>query len=280
VRKKWTGRIVVLVWAWPLLASQPARPADLKRETSAAFDRYIRAREGRLEVQSGSDGTFLWVDESPARRNQVRQGKILVQPVIDNGQVSVPDGLIHDWIGAMFVPGAVLEQIFAVVHDYNAYTKIYKPAVLDSKLLSHEGNQYSFFVSLRKKALLITAVYDVDEISCDFALDRARRYNFTRSTRIVQVENFGKADERKLPVGQGSGFVWRLNGYSRFEQRDGGVYVELEAIALSRDVPFLLRWLVNPVVRNLSRESLFTVLKETREMVLQQMHPAGAALSN
>jgi len=43
------------------------------------------------------------------------------------------------------------------------------------------------------------------------------------------------------PEGEGTGLIWR-----RFEERDGGVYVEVEAIALSRDVPASLRWLVEP----------------------------------
>jgi len=48
---------------------------------------------------------------------------------------------------------------------------------------------------------------------------------------------------------------------ARFEERDGGVYVELEAIALSRDVP--VRWIVNPIVRRVSRNSMLLSLQQT-----------------
>jgi len=40
-----------------------------------------------------------------------------------------------------------------------------------------------------------------------------------------------------LPDGTGSGYVWRLHSIARYEQREGGVDLELEAIALTRDIP-------------------------------------------
>ena len=52
---------------------------------------------------------------------------------------------------------------------------------------------------------------------------------------------------------------------ARFEERDGGVYVELEAIALSRDVP--VRWIVNPIVRRVSRNSMLVSLQQMKEAV-------------
>jgi hypothetical protein len=72
---------------------------------------------------------------------------------------------------------------------------------------------------------------------------------------------------RELPPGQDHGFLWRLNSYWRFEERDGGVYVECEAISLTRNVPLGLGWLVNPIIRSLPRESLANTLWATREAV-------------
>ena len=45
------------------------------------------------------------------------------------------------------------------------------------------------------------------------------------------------------------------------------MYVEMEAIALSREIPFSLRWVVEPVVRRVSRSSLLTSLNQTSEAV-------------
>jgi hypothetical protein len=86
------------------------------------------------------------------------------------------------------------------------------------------------------------------------------------STRIQEIENFGRAGQRKLPPDTGSGLIWRLYSFSRFVERDG-VYVEMEAIALSREIPFTLGWIVEPIVRRVSRSSLLTSLSQTSEAV-------------
>jgi hypothetical protein len=89
------------------------------------------------------------------------------------------------------------------------------------------------------------------------------------STRIAEVENLGEKNESEMPVGNDSGFMWRLNSYWRFEQRDGGTYVQLEAISLTRDIPAGLSWLVAPFVNSIPRESLEFTLQRTREGLLR-----------
>ena len=54
---------------------------------------------------------------------------------------------------------------------------------------------------------------------------------------------------------------------TRYEEREGGVYIEIEAIALSRDIPASLRWLVEPVVRRVAKASLTNSLQQTRDAV-------------
>jgi hypothetical protein len=84
---------------------------------------------------------------------------------------------------------------------------------------------------------------------------------------VQEIEHYGQANEQELPPNQGSGYVWRLYSVARFEQRDGGTYVEVEAIALSRDIPIALRWLVNPIVRRVSKNSMLVSLQQMREAV-------------
>jgi hypothetical protein len=78
------------------------------------------------------------------------------------------------------------------------------------------------------------------------------------------VENPGKPDEREKPPGTGEGFLWRLNSYWRFLERDAGVWVECQAVSLTRDIPTGLGWLVNPIITNLPKESLENTLRSTR----------------
>jgi hypothetical protein len=82
------------------------------------------------------------------------------------------------------------------------------------------------------------------------------------------VQDAGETSESEMPPGHDHGFLWRLNSYWRFEQRDGGVYVECEAISLTRSVPAGLGWLINPIVRTLPRESLASTLRSLRAAVL------------
>jgi hypothetical protein len=72
-----------------------------------------------------------------------------------------------------------------------------------------------------------------------------------------------------MPVGNDHGFLWRLDSYWRFEERDGGVYIECEAISLTRDIPTGLAWLIEPIIRQLPQESLVNTLRATRNAVVQ-----------
>jgi hypothetical protein len=45
------------------------------------------------------------------------------------------------------------------------------------------------------------------------------------------------------------------------------MYLELEAVALTRDIPASVRWLANRVVNHLSINSLRTTLRQTRDAV-------------
>jgi hypothetical protein len=139
--------------------------------------------------------------------------------------------------------------------------------VIDSRLLSRDNREINFSMQWIKKALWITTVMEADYKANYFVRDENSRYGFVWSTRVQDVVNYGQPSEHKLPPGTGSGFIWRLFSISRFMERDGGVYVELEAMALSRGVPACMAWLVNPVVRRLSQSSMVTSLGETREAV-------------
>lgn len=257
-------RIHIVLYGALLLAGLPdAGKVDLKPATVEAFDRYVRTAEARLDPPSGN-GAFLWVDGSPDRRRQVQQGKILAQPWTGNGDLEIPDGLIHDWIGAVFVPGETLDTVLAVLQDYDHHKNIYKPEVVDSKLLSRDGDHFRVYLRL-KKTQIVTVVLATEHDAQYTRLDAKRCASRSHSTRIAELDNPGKKDERELPPGHDHGFLWRLNSYWRLEERDGGVYVECEAISLTRNVPVGLGWLINPIIRGLPRDSLANTLRATRD---------------
>ena len=108
--------------------------------------------------------------------------------------------------------------------------------------------------------------------------DRARRrlslpLRLPRPPALVSLHRSDpNSGNRRLPrhrstfcrKNEGKGLIWRLYSAPRFEERDGGVYIELEALALSRDIPAGLHWMIEPIVRRVSRSSLATALQQTQ----------------
>lgn len=257
----------VLALSFCLLASPShLSGADLKPETVKAFDEYIRDKEAQLRDQV-SGGPFLWADRAPGRAQQLREGKILTEPSGSQAALKVPDGLIHDWVGAVFIPGATVDRVIKLVQDYEHQPLVYQPEVIASKILQHNGNDYKVFLRLKKKKVLTVVLNTVHAVHYE-RMDETRWQSWSYTTHIAEVENPGKANERELPAGTGHGFLWRLNSYWRFQERDGGVYMECEAVSLTRSVPTGLGWLIDPIIRDLPRQSLFNTLQATHDFLL------------
>jgi hypothetical protein len=201
----------------------------------------------------------------------------------------VPRGLIHHWIGAVFLSGTRLDNVLSVVRQYGRYKEFYAPNVIESALLRQTDKQDTFSLRMLNKAVVAKFALDADFQGTYTRVDENKIYSISSTTSVREVEHFGLSDEHEAPADTGRGLIWRLYSISRFEQRDGGVYVELEAVALSRDVPGSLRWLVDPIVRRTSRSSMVVSLQKTEGAVLattqaakniQKDPPSNSALSN
>ncbi len=246
--------------------AQTAKVVQLKPETVKAFEAYVRDAEAAMDQTLHGSGPFLWSDESSERAQQVREGHVVAQLWFGKRPVDVPSGLIHDWIGAIFIPETTVKKVLALVQSYDNHKNIYTPEVIDSKLVSQQGNDFRIFMRLLKKKI-ITVVLDTDHDVHYQCLDRKRWFCRSYTTRIAEVEDAGSPKERVLPPDTGYGFLWRLYSYWRFQESDGGVYVECRAISLTRDVPFGLRWIIAPIIQNLPKESLVHTLEATRQAV-------------
>src|SRR5579872_166830 len=243
--------------------AQTAEPMHLKPQTVEAFDAYIRVVEAAAEQSLLAGGQFLWSDMCSERAQKIRAGQVVVQFWPGQGPEKIPNGLIHDWIGAALIPGRNVEEMLALIQDYGNHENIYKPEVLASKLIAHRGDDFQIYLRLLKKRV-ITVVLDSYHAVHYRSLDRSRWMCRSHTTRIAEVENAGSPKERVLPPDTGHGFLWRLYSYWRFEERTDGVYVECRAISLTRDVPFGLRWAIEPIIQKLPQESLTKTLEATR----------------
>jgi hypothetical protein len=252
-----------------LILSVPAasNAAELTKDTLHEWRDYVEAANLRMQDRVQGAAPFLWIDESGERNRRVRAGEVLVDPVSERSPVKVSKGLIHDWIGAALIPDATLADIFAVVQDYSRYREFYKPLVVDSESLGTDGMDCRFSLLMLNKSLFAKSALASEWTDRYVKVNDRQWYSVAYSTRVQEIEGYGSPDERRLPVDEGSGYIWRLYSFSRFEQRDGGVYIELEAIALSRDIPAALRWLIDPIVRRVARSSVSTSLTETKAAV-------------
>jgi hypothetical protein len=253
----------MLVWSGSLLAPAESRGAELKQDTLVYWNTYVDA----ARPQIGSQTPFLWVDQKPERLQRVREGEILVSSVGKENPIRVDSGLIHDWMGATFLPGTGIEDVLSAVRDYGSYKEYYKPTVVDSRLLSRYGPCEKYSMRVVNKEVVAQTALDMEFETCYFRVDERRWYSITRTMRVQELRHYGRPDEEELPPDHGSGFIWRLYSIARYEQRDGGTYVEVEAIALSRDIPAGIRWIVSPIVRRVSKNSMLLSLQQTRDAV-------------
>lgn len=221
--------------------------------------------------------SFLWVDEVPERLRKVRSGEIVVSPVGVQNPKRVPSGLIHDWLGAAFIAHATINDVLAVVRDYARYKDLYRPTIMDSKVIATGEAKDRFSMLLNTKSPFLKTVLDTDSEADYFHVDNQRAYSISRTTRIQEIEEYGGPDQHILNEGAGVGLIWRLLSITRYAERDGGVYIEFEVIGLSRDIPNSLRWLVEPIVRHASRRSLLASLQRTATAVHSRVESTAAS---
>jgi hypothetical protein len=279
-RSRWAMAAAILCLMGLVPRSSQAKV--LQPDTVEAFNRYVRLREASMDQELTGRRTFLWIDGLPQPDRaeactQLKRGQILVQHYQmsdSDSPISIPGGLIHEWFGMVFIPGVSLPQVIAFLQDYDHTAEYYSPDVLKSKLVEHSGNDFK--LSLRLKTVEIVTVvmdtdYDVHYTTHDSTHASSRSY----STRIVEVENAGGPLESLKPAGNDRGFLWRLNNYWRFYQADGGTYVQLDAISLTRDIPTHLGWLIRPFIMKIPSESVVFTLDATRRALQSQSTSAS-----
>ncbi|HUL16736.1 MAG TPA: hypothetical protein VLV88_12115 [Terriglobales bacterium] len=271
----------IFVFAGVLLAASGANAgvvgaAELQEKTIAGFQSYVRIAEERMQRELANPKTFLLLDglsaeERGTKEALLRAGRVIVinmKKDDDDDEPPVPDGLVHHWMALVFVPGVHLKQVIAFVQDYGRYPELYKPDVQRATVKNANGQTFRVDMRLYRK-LIVTAVYDTEFEDRYFPMDATHEFSNSRATRISEVANPGEANEYDKPVGNDRGYLWRLNTYWRYEEKDGGVYIQVEFIALSRSVPFIYAWLVNPYIRSVPRDYLTHLLATTKDALIR-----------
>jgi hypothetical protein len=276
---RWLGLMAVL--GVTVSRPSPVLAADLKPATLAAYSRYVQATEARVKRELVRPKAFLYIDGLPEARRaeikrQIQNGEVYMERLnmkdASGQSIDLPDGLIHHWTGDVFVPGATVQQAIELAQDYNHHQGTY-PEVERSRLLTHDGNDFHIFYRLRKHKVITVTLNSEHDVRY-FQDDAKHWHSVSTATRITQVDDAGKRNEREEPVGHDGGFLWRLDSWWRFEEADGGVYIECESVSLTRDIPTGLGWLIEPFVTSIPKESLHNTLGFTRSALLAKVAPA------
>jgi len=251
--------MLLMVAAAGLAAEEPT-PAAV-----SAFDTYTGQVEARLAKEHQSAAGFLATKDSA----RLRAGELIIDRLTPEKGQELPRALLHDWRGTAFVPGAKAEDFERLMRDFSAYPQHYAPQVLRAKVLGQQGDHYQVTMRVRQKHILTVVMdttYDVTFGRGDVGKSGPRQgFSFSRSTSIAEIDAPGTPKERTLSANEEHGFLWRLNTYWSYEERDGGLYIQIESVTLTRSIPTGLGWAIGPFIESIPRESLEFTLRATRD---------------
>ena len=258
----------ILAILFCLLGAARSDAAELKQKTLQAWETHVQTANLAMEQRAAGRRPFLWVDESPDLLRRVRSGELVVS---NQDHSNVPSGLIHHWVGAMFLPGATLDEVNAVFNDYDHYPDFYRPRVVKVKVLTQTGDYQKITMLVVQTAFGVTGAVEADNEVHIIKLDARRVYSLSNATRVQEIADYGRPEEHLLSENQGPGYVWRTVSMNRLEQRDGGVYIEMEMISLSRGIPMGVGWLIKPLIEHMPRTVMLDTLKDTRNAVRERI---------
>jgi hypothetical protein len=247
---------------------------ELRAATLQGFREYVGAVEARNGMAFGK-GAFLWIDELPEPERtgayeNLRRGGVAMRRLgkdDEEGAAKIPGGMIHDWEGMVFIPGVKLGRTLEVLQDYNKHSQYYAPDVELAKIESRDGDHFRVYMRFRRKKVL-TVVLNTEQDVTYFRDSATREHSRSSALRIREVANPGTKEEREKSPEEENGFLWEMETWWRMEERDGGVYVQNEAVTLTRDIPAGLRWLIGPFVISIPKETLEFTMNATRAAVL------------
>jgi hypothetical protein len=242
---------------------QQTAAAEPQPAALASFNSYIGKTESKLAQQhksaSGFPGSSSTISQNEGR---LHSGELIIEKLAPGAPAGFPGAMLHHWRGTAFAPGAKAADFERLMRSFSAYPQYYAPQVVQARVLEQQGDQYKVLMRVRQHHGLVVVLdtsYDVA-----FArIDPKRGYSVSRSTRVTEIGAAGTPNEHALSPSEDHGFLWRLNTYWSYEERDGGLYMQIESVSLTRAIPTGLGWAIGPFVESVPRESLEFTLRST-----------------
>jgi hypothetical protein len=246
-----------------LVAAPVCLSADPSPDAISEFNSYVTSVESRLAGQHASQDTFLAsLASDPQSETRLRRGELIVDKLTPSTPPVSSGALLHHWRGTAFVPGATAADFLRLTQDFNDYPKYFAPEILQAKVIAQQRDRLQASMRVRQHHL-VTVVLDISSDIDYGRLDLQHEYSIARSTKISEMDAQGTAREHALSPQEDHGYLWRLNTYWTFEERDGGLYMQIESVSLTRSIPSGLAWVIGPFVESVPRESLEFTLRST-----------------
>lgn len=254
-----------------------AASAEAPATAVSAFNQYTAKVEARLARQHQPlDGFILLKDSTVQAR--LRRGELIIEKLTPAGEAALPGALMHDWRGTAFVDGARAGDFEQLMKNFDVYPQHFAPQVVRAKILSpYSGpipDRFTASMRVRQKHV-ITVVMDTTYDVSFGHIDGRHGYSISRSTSIDEISSPGTSKERALTPEEEHGFLWRLNTYWSYEERDGGLYMQIESVSLTRGIPTGLGWVLRPYVESVPRESLEFTLRATAQALKKMRQKQG-----
>ena len=235
------------------------------KEATAVFDRYAASVEARLGQEHEAGAQFLVLPATGTDKDlRLRRGEEVVEKLAPAEGADPPGAMLHDWRGTAFVPGGKAADFERLLEDFGNYPKRFAPQVLAASVVGGQGGNLQARMRVQQHHVL-TVTLDTNYKVYFGRLDEHHGFSISRSTRIAEIEHAGAPNERALSPAEEHGFLWRLNTYWNWEERDDGLYVQVESISLTRSIPAGLGWAIRPFVESVPRESLEFTLRAACE---------------
>ncbi len=224
---------------------------------AATYDSYVAAVDARLQKQHAQPAALVL---SADVRSAVHSGGVVVEAVNPGSRPATPGALLHHWRGTAFAPGATAADLDHLLRNVAAYPQHFAPDVLSARADSTPDPAHlTAHLRVRQKHVLTVVLDGLYDVRFSHTTTGGG-YSTSRSTLLQEVANAGTPTEHPLPPAQDHGFLWRQNTWWTWQQADGGLYLQLESVSLSRSIPTGLAWAVGPMVQSIPRQSLEATL--------------------
>jgi hypothetical protein len=243
-----------------IAAPERSRAVEPTAAAVAGFNAYMAALELRVSRQHQSQDNFVAsVLSDPNNRARLKRGEPILEKLTPADGPELPGAMLHHWRGTAFVPGAKVADFERLMEDFPGYTKSFAPQIVRSKVLGRRDDpgRTTIQTEMRvKQHHVITVVMDI-AYDVEFArLDPQHGYSISHGMQIKEIADAGTKDEHALSGSEEHGYLWRLDTYWSYEEREGGLYMQIESVSLTRAIPAGLGWALKPFIESVPRESL------------------------